>query len=325
MLLLLAALLAPDPATTITLLVAGIVTICLALLRERRLARLANELADLLALKGQTTAAKTSLERTLQGVRRQLLLLAVVGELVIVGAFLFANLDITVARNYTLLLLVALAPLGLELELAALIHIRHKRSSETVRTAVGYAVEDARTLLIVVALSFAGTLWLHIPPALSALQMLFITCIARPLLSGRTLQATPHKNEARWRILFASCTVYGSFVFFFIRHYINPRFADTINPVTWQATTVALLVFVACQAILPLFNPKAPKIAVYRLLALLGGLVAVSYTPFLQSYFMTASPDAADWVWILIGGLFFAALVLLRQYSAQYNRKRITT
>jgi len=315
-----AALLAPDPATTVILLVAGIFTVLLAISREKRTKKLADELADLLALHPHHTSGSISLERNLLAVQRRLFVLVAIVEMSILIAVLLANLDVTTARNYALLALVSLSPLGLEIELAALMRLKRTRSSETVRTAIGYALEDAYILLAILACSLVGSLWLHIPPALSVLQILIITCVSRLLLSGRTLQATPHKNERFWRILFAAVTIYGSYVFFFIRHYLDPAYADIVNPVTWQATTVAMLTFIACQAILPLFNPKAPRVASYRLAILVVVILLVSYVPTLQSYVMTAGPDAADWVWILIGGLFFASLVLVRQYLAEHDR-----
>lgn len=326
-LLLVAAILAPDGLVTVTLLVAGSINLLLAASREQRLQRIMHDLADTLPFVFTPTQtskqSSTALERSLQSLQKQLLLLAGLAELVIFTLLLLGALDLTVARNYALLVLVALAPLGLEAELAVLLRTAHKRTSETVRTAVGYAAEDARTLLAILGLSLVGTLWLQIPPALSVLQILIITCVARPLLSGRALQATPHKVDQRWRVLFSSLIVYGSFVFFFIRHYLDPRFADATNPVTWQATTVALLTFVACQAALLVLNPQAPKSAFYRAGLLLSILLVVAYLRFTQTYFMTTGPDPSDWLWITVAGLLYTALCLLQRYSRIHSRQEV--
>jgi hypothetical protein len=323
LLLLAAAVLAPDIPTTVTLAIAGLLTISLAVWREKRMQTLVKDLADTLSFTRPQPVYTVALERTLLHVQRTMLTLVIIAELLIFAAVLFADLDITIARNYALLVLVALAPLGLEAELAALIRGRHTHSSETVRTAVGYATEDARTLLVIIGLSFIGTLWLHIPPALSALQILFITCVARPILSGRALQATQHKTDQIWRVAFTSLVVYGGFLFFFIRHYLDPQFADVTNPVTWQATTVAMLTFIGCQAALLVFNPKAPRAATYRGTLLLTIVIAACYTPFMQSFFMTAGPDAADWAWILIASLVFTSLYVLRIKARTDSRSSV--
>ena len=295
--LLVAAILSPSLTVTITLLIGALLSLAL--------------------------ITPKILEPTLNRTRRHLLFTAAAGELLIFICLLSGQLDITVARNYALLVLIAAAPLGLELTLAWLLHLKHKHESETIRTAIGYAGEDAHALTAIIGLSLLGTLIFDIPPALSAMQLLFITCVARPLLSGRALQATPHKVDQLWRVLFTSLTVYGSFIFFFIRHYIEPHYADSINPVTWQATTLALAVFVACQAALLVFNPRAPKVIVYRSLVLLGLALVVSYLPLTQDYLMTAGLAAADWVWVIIAGLFYTSLCLLQRQSALHSRKSV--
>lgn len=310
-LLIVAAILSPDLATTITLLIAGGANVILALLRQKRLTGVTKNVPSV------------ALERSLARLQKQLIALACIAELIIFIALLLNGLDITVARNYALLVLVALAPLGLELELAAIIHAKHHKFSETVRTAVGYAAEDAHALLAVIGLSLLGTLVLHIPPALSTLQLLVITCIARPLLSGRALQATPHKVDQAWRVFFTSTVVYGSFVFFFIRHYLEPRYADTTNAIVWQATTVALVTFIACQAATLIFNPQAPKVTAYRSMALLAIVLFVVYWPGTQDYFMTAGLAAADWAWVIIAGLVYISLLLLRQQVSLHSRKSV--
>lgn len=312
MLLVVAAALAANLPTVLTLLLAGGCALLLTVGREKQLQRLVRDLSDLLSI--PTSSGSISLEQELSRVRRRMIALAAGAETVILLALLLGNLDITVARNYCLLALVALAPLGLEVTLALLVRSRHNRTSETVRTAVHYAIEDAYTLLLLLGLSLAGTLFLHIPAALSALQILLITCVARPLLSGRLLQAAPHQTDQRWRVLFGGLVTYGSFVFFFIRHYVNPRYADSINATTWQATSVALLTFVLCQALPLLLNPRLPRRTMWRtgLLTLL--LCLAVYLPPLQHYFMTNGLTAADWAWVLIAGLVNVSLVLLAEH-----------
>lgn len=294
LLTIIAAGLAPNLTTRLTLLFIALVYLLVLLFRGKKL------------------------EHNLLHIYRRLLLLAAAAELLIFVAVIVAGLDITIARNYALLALAALTPLGLEAELTVLLRARRQKTSETARTALSYATEDAYGLLVILGLSFIGTLVLHIPPALSVLQLLFITCIARPLLSGRLLQATPHTTDPRWRVAVTGVVVYGSFVFFFIRHYIEPSYADSINPVTWQATTVALLTFIACQAALPVFNPRAPRVVRYRAVALLATLLVAVYVPTLNRMLMTGGPDAADWVWIIIASLVYTALCLL-QVKASKN------
>ncbi|MDB5169931.1 MAG: cation-transporting P-type ATPase [Candidatus Saccharibacteria bacterium] len=323
LLLLVAAVLAPDVATTITLLVGAVAFAVLILLRNKGLTKIMDELAGLIANRGKLQPTSSTLDRSLLRLHRHLLLLAGLAELVVFLVCVLGDLDITVARNYALLILLALAPLGLEMELAVLVRGRRKRSAESVSTALSYAVEDAYALLAILGLSLVGTLWLDIPPALSALQLLVITCVARPLLSGSTLQRAPHRTDRRWRIFFATFTVYGTFIFFFIRHYLEPRFADLTNPITWQATTVAMVTFIACQAIMLAFNPKAPKVIAYRLAILLTVVLGISYLPFVQDYLMTAGLAAADWVWVIIGSLFYAALCLLQYHTQAHSRQAV--
>lgn len=320
-LLLIAAALAPNMTTAIVLAIAGLCTICLAVSRERRLKHLMGELADLLSIQHDTHAP--ALERSLTKLWQHVLILAAASESIVLLALLVFNLDITTARNYCLLILVALAPLGLEAELAVLVRGKRTKSSETVRTAVGYATEDAHALLGVIGLSFIGTLWLHIPPALSVLQILFITCVARPLLSGHALQSLAHKQMQPTRVFFTALLSYGSFIFFFIRHYLEPRYADSINPLTWQATTTALLVFIACQASLLVFNPWAPRSAYWRSLGLLLTVLLAAYTAPGHHLLMTHGPAWADWVWVIIATLVYVACVLLRQEIASHSRKAV--
>lgn len=309
--LLIAAILAASQLVAVILVTAGLLTIVLALLREQKISRLTDELSDILAIKRKSNSL--AMERSLSKVFGSMLWLAIVSELIIFTALLFGLLDITVARNYALLVLVALAPLGLELELFALLRSRQQRGSETVRTAIGYATEDARALLAVIGLSLIGTIWLHIPPALSVIQILFITCLARPILSGRALQALPYKADQAWRVGLTAFIAYGSFIFFFIRHYLNPQYADAANVLTWQATSVGFLAFVACQAVLLILEAKqVPRLRLALLIVLLASIV---YVPALQDLFMTASIAASDWVWVLLAGCTFAALFLLRHRS----------
>lgn len=310
-LLLVAAALAPDMPTTVLLLVAGLLVILLAALREQRIARLISDLHTIFPFRFNQPKTGVAIEQSLNRVRRQTLMLLIGGQLIVFVALLLGDLDITIARNYALLLLVTLAPLSLEILLAIILRQRRGDKSETVRTAIGFFTEDSRALLTIIGLSFVGTVWLYIPAALSALQVLFITCVARPLLSGKSLQATLHKNEHRIRITLTAFVVYGSFIFFFIRHLIDPRYADSVNTVTVQATTVALLVFIATQAVLLAFNPRAPRSTWYRLgMLLIVSLVAV-YLPAANSFLMTQGPTAGDWAWVLIAALLYSALYYL--------------
>lgn len=321
LLLLVAAALAADVPTTVTLIIVAVVYAVLIFLRNRNLTRIMTELTDLIAGHRNPAPSSSTLDRNFIRLHRHLLILAVSAELVVFLICVLGNLDITVARNYALLILVALATLGLEMELAVLVRGRRKRSTESVHTAFSYATEDAYALLTIVLLSLAGTLFLHIPPALSVLQILFITCIARPILSGSALQTAPHQSDRRWRVFFISAVVYGSFVFFFIRHYLEPRYADVVNPVTWQATTMAMVTFIGCQAIMLAFNPKAPKVILYRLALLLAAVLVVVYVPFLHDYLMTNNLTAADWVWAIIASLLFAGFCLLQYQSHQHSRR----
>lgn len=323
LLLLVAALLAADVWTTVTLLVAAVAYAVLILMRNRSLTRIMTELAGLIAGQYSPPPTSSTLDRSLLRLHRHLLFLAAAAELVILFVSVTGNLDITVARNYALLIIVALTTLGLEMELAVLVRGKRKRSAESVHTALSYAAEDAYALLAIIGLSLAGTIFWHVPPALSALQILFITVVARPILSGSALQTAPHQSDRRWRVLFISTVVYGSFVFFFIRHYLEPRYADVINPVTWQATTMALVTFIGCQTVMLAFNPKAPKVIAYRLAVLLAIVLAVVYVPFLHDYLVTASLAAADWVWAIIGSVLFAAFCLLQYHSHQHSRSAV--
>lgn len=303
--LLIAAVFAPNAITAIILFISGLLNLLLSLLRERRVSRLTDELSDVLAIKRKTSSV--ALERSLSDVQKTTMGLALVAEFIVFCALLFGALDITVARNYALLILIALAPLGLELELFALLRSKQKRESETVRTAVGYATEDAWALLAIIGLSFVGTIWFYIPPALSAMQILFITLVARPFLSGRALQALPHKTSRVWRVSLTAFIVYGSFIFFFIRHYLEPRYADATNVQVWQATSVAFAVFVACQSGLIFFEAKRlPKI---RLLFLYALLAAAVYGA--GALFWSAAIGFDDWMWVLLGGSSFAAIMIL--------------
>ncbi len=318
-----AAVLAADVPTTITLIVAAIAYAVLILMRNQSLTRIMTELTDLIAGHRNPAPSSSTLDRSLLRLHRHLLILAAAAELLVFLVCVLGNLDVTVARNYALLIIVALATLGLEMELAVLVRGRRKRSTESVHTALSYATEDAYALLTIVILSLAGTLFLHIPPALSALQIVFITCLSRPILSGSALQTAPHQGDRRWRVFFVSAIVYGSFVFFFIRHYLEPRYADVINPITWQATTMAMVTFIGCQAIMLAFNPKAPKVIAYRLALLLGTIAAVVYVPFLRNYLMTNTLTASDWVWAIISSILFAAFCLIQYHSYQHSRQSV--
>lgn len=323
LLLVVAALLAADVPTTVTLLVLAVTYGVLILMRNRNLTRIMTELTDLIAGHRNPQPTSSTLDRSLLRLHRHLLVLAAAAELVVFLVCVLGNLDITVARNYALLIIVALATLGLEMELAVLVRGKRKRSAESVHTALSYASEDAYALLTIVGLSLAGTLFWHIPPALSALQILLVTCVARPILSGSALQTAPHQSDRRWRVFFVSAVVYGSFVFYFIRHYLEPRYADVINPVTWQATTMALITFIGCQAVMLAFNPKAPKVIAYRLALLLAIVLAAVYTSFMHDYLMTGSLAASDWVWAIIGSILFAAFCLIQYHSHQHSRKAV--
>lgn len=311
--LLVAAVLAPDTATVVILLVLGSVTLLLTLLRERKVSRLTDELSDLLAVKRKT--GSVAMERSLSRVQRNTLGLAIVSELIVFIALLIGQLDITVARNYALLILVALAPVGLEIELFALLRSKQKKGSETVRSAIGYASEDAHALLAVTGLSFVGTVWLNIPAALSAMQMLFILCVARPILSGRALQALPHKINQGLRVGLTACIVYGSFIFYFIRHYLEPRYADASNVAVWQATAVAFASFVACQCLLLFFETR--RLPRLRLGLLALSLFVVMQVPACNAIFMSAAISAHDWVWIILAGCSYCALYILLLRASQ--------
>ncbi len=321
LLLFIGAILAPSITTMIILLLLGSATVTLAIIRERKLQHLMQELSDMLPY--ARSHQSPALERSLHYVRLRQLVLLAIAEGILFVTHLLSDLDITTVRNYALLIVVALAPLGLEMELAGLLRSKHHRTSETVRTAIGYAVEDAWALLAIIGLSLVGSVWLHIPAALSALQIVFITCVARPLLSGRALQAMLHKVERSSRVLLISVVVYGSYILFFIRHYLTPQYTDSTNPISWQATTVAMVTFIACQSLLIILNPRAPKVNYYRAGVLLVALLVVVYVPLSQQLFTTRGPAAADWAWSIIGGLFYVALYLLQQASKQHSRQTV--
>ncbi|HSX28565.1 MAG TPA: cation-transporting P-type ATPase [Candidatus Saccharimonadales bacterium] len=222
---------------------------------------------------------------------------------------------------------------------------------KNIKKAARCALTDNAGELITVLMSLIGQAVFHVPIAIVAVQILAIDVIAQifPVTAlgwdpaqSNLMKDTPRNvrehiinGQAAAEFLtyglLAASLAYTNFLFFFVRHNVNPVHVDTHLTLYTQATVLTYLTIVLCQfmnLLLVRTDEHEPFFTSYlwsnkKLLAAFGlsifCILNIVYNPLVQPYFHGASLDSTDW--ILAAG---AALFYLGVRLAQRNLRRLT-
>jgi Ca2+-transporting ATPase len=226
---------------------------------------------------------------------------------------------------------------------------------QNIRKAARCALTSNAGELITVLLGLiALTAW-HIPPAISALQILAIDVVAQILPITALGWDTPLANlmHEKPRSLhdhiinrqavsgfigfgaLAAVLSYGNFLFFFIRHHLSPAYIDQANPLYLQATTLTYLTLVLCLYVYLLFERADKHDAFFtsylwsnkKLLAafgvsfiLIGNII---YDPFVRPYFSTHSLTVVDWLTALLAAALYFGFRLAQRHTRKHTRRAV--
>jgi magnesium-transporting ATPase (P-type) len=229
------------------------------------------------------------------------------------------------------------------------------RRSRSVLTGVQHAVQslftDSATLLGIVFISLLGIIYLHIPLAITATQILLLTVIvlAAPAIAlvndkvSRRSETDSFATSSTWSALrrpigfglLAACLCYLVFVYFFVRRGLNPEFIDSTSLLNAQATSLTLAAATLCQILNLLFiradrrkkfftrhlGHNKPLLAAIGLAVLL--LVLALYVQPLQRHLNTAALSLGDWVTAIIAAGIYLAFRLAQRHTRKHSRREI--
>jgi Ca2+-transporting ATPase len=199
---------------------------------------------------------------------------------------------------------------------------------KNIKKAARCALTDNAGELFTVLISLATLSFLHIAPAITALQILAIDVVAQILPITALGWDVSQYNIMRERprnlddhiinlpsiggfILYgaaASVLAYVNYLLFFVRHNVSPKFINQSLPLYHQATTLTYVTLVLCLYVYLMFersdthehfftkylwSNKRLLIAFGVSFFLIGNIV---YNPWVQPYFSSGSLSLIDWL-----------------------------
>jgi magnesium-transporting ATPase (P-type) len=230
------------------------------------------------------------------------------------------------------------------------------RRSRSVLTGVRHATQslftDSATLLGIMFISLLGIIYLHIPLAITATQILLLTVIvlaapAIALVNDKAIRRSEADSFAAssstWSVLrrpvgfglLAACLCYLAFVYFFVRRGLNPEFIDSTSLLNAQATSLTLVAAALCQILNLLFIRadrrkkfftrhlvrNKPLLAAIGLAVLL--LALALYVQPLQHHLNTAALSLGDWITAIAAAVIYLAFRLAQRHTRKHSRREI--
>ncbi|MEO8105426.1 MAG: cation-transporting P-type ATPase [Candidatus Saccharibacteria bacterium] len=226
---------------------------------------------------------------------------------------------------------------------------------QNIKKAARCALTSNAAELITVLLGLAGLALLHIPPAITAIQILAIDIVAqilpvtalgwdKPL--AQLMRVKPrnlHDHIINRRAIsgfigfgaVAAIISYANFALFFVRHHLSPAYIDPANPLYLEATTLTYVTLVLCLYVYLLFEradahekfftnylwSNKKLLGAFAISSLLiGGII---YTPFLHSYFGTANLGWGEWLTALLAAAAYVGLRLAQRHTRKHSRRAV--
>ncbi|HVS58398.1 MAG TPA: cation-translocating P-type ATPase [Candidatus Saccharimonadales bacterium] len=260
------------------------------------------------------------------------------------------GLDAHTGWNLVALLAVAAVPAALMAESLAVVrtntapsHHHQAATQHMLRSSLG----DSAALAFIVLAGMVSTLWLHVPVALLAVQLIAFELLVQPLpVAALSWDKQPrplkhprlHKHLVR-ELLDASLVAAGlavaNYVFFFARHHVALAYMNTQSGVYLQAATLALVTFALCQRVNVYLvraheHDKFFDSFLVQNKRLLGAMISafiillgVIYLPWAHHYLQTRSLDWADWATAVSAAVIYLGVRLLQRHTRQHTRHAI--
>lgn len=228
---------------------------------------------------------------------------------------------------------------------------------KNIRKAARCALTANASELLVVVFGLIGLSLLHVPPAISAIQILAIDIVAQILpitalgwdtAKARIMQEKP-RNRAEHIInkqavsgflgfgMLAAMLSYGNYLFFFVRADLSPAYLDIANPQYQQATSITYVTLVLCLYVYLLFeradaHEKFFTSYLWSNKKLLGAfgisfalIGAMIYVPTLQGYFRTASLDWKDWFTAIVCAAVYFTVRATQRHTRKHSRRAVVS
>jgi Ca2+-transporting ATPase len=224
-----------------------------------------------------------------------------------------------------------------------------------IRKAARCALTDNAGELIVILISLLAVTLLHIPMAITAIQILAIDIIAEMLpitalgwdkAQHRLMSDKPRKlsdhilNRASVREfvtfgLLSALLAYGNFLFYFARHGISPYFIDVTSQLYAHATILTYLTIVLCQFInLLLVRSDAhekfftsylwsnKKLLIAFAISFFA-VLNVIYNPLVSPYFGAGPLSVGDWLTAVVAAGIYLGVRLVQRHTRKHTRHEV--
>jgi Ca2+-transporting ATPase len=227
---------------------------------------------------------------------------------------------------------------------------------KNIKKAARCALTDNAGELIIILISLVLNAWLHIPIAITAIQILAIDVVAEmfPITalgwdkasSSKLMKERPRHlqdhilNRASVREfvgfgLLSALLAYANFLWFFERQGLSARYIDTTSHLYMQATMLTYVTLVLCQFINLLlvrseFNEPffsrylwSNKKLLWAFGISLFCIANLVYNPVIQPYVRAHALSVADWLTALLAAGIYLGVRLVIRSQAGHNRDTI--
>lgn len=226
-----------------------------------------------------------------------------------------------------------------------------RRSIRALRSGLQSALTDYGSLLTTILIGLTAQLFLHFPPALTALEIVAIGTLTQLLpvasLAGdERLHATTRRRdtgvldavafgEISMFSLLAGALAYANFLLFFVREQLSPSYIDTTSVLSSQAATIAFVTLAVCQALNVIFIRTRRQTHLFNaqrhtnsrlVLALAISLLIVLnmlYNPPVAGFFSTTALNGSDWLAILLAAATYFSVRLLQRHTRRHSHAAV--
>ncbi|MCA9324920.1 cation-transporting P-type ATPase [Candidatus Saccharibacteria bacterium] len=227
---------------------------------------------------------------------------------------------------------------------------------KNIRKAARCALTDNAGELLLILISLVMNAWLHIPAAITAIQILAIDVVAemfpitalgwdkassRKLMHDKPRRLKDHilTNKSAGEFigfgLLSASLAYLNFLWFFERQGLSARYIDNTSPLYMQASILTFVTMILCQFInlmLVRTDEGEPFFTSYlwsnkKLLAAFGlsffFILNIVYNPLIQPFLGAQPLSVADWATALLAASVYFGIRLLIRGHHQHTRKAI--
>ena len=220
-----------------------------------------------------------------------------------------------------------------------------------IQHALSSILTDSMALLGIIFISLLGIIYLHIPLAITATQILLLSAVVLIAPAVALVNDKARRPEAdtfvapdsTWSVLrrpigfglLAAVLCYLVFVYFFVRRGLNPEFIDSTSQLNAGATSLTFAAAALCQMLNLLFvradrrkkffarhlTSNKPLLLAFGLAVLL--LALSLYVQPLQQYFHTAALSIGDWLTAVAAAVVYAAFRLAQRHTRRHSRHAV--